>query len=120
MLHIKIDVTHTMKEHLWEAKVFMNTYTKHLFICTRCTEQTGKMGGGKELKDLLKAATRELPPFAEKSYRISESGCLGQCKKGISAVLYPEQTWITELETADAWKMEHSLERLQSALNLPL
>ena len=74
-------------------------YDKHLFICESCVyHDAGERitNGGSCLKSKLKEQVpREY--LKEKNYRISGSGCLGNCRHGINAVIYPEGKFFTDL-----------------------
>ena len=73
---------------------------KHLFICTSCKGQKGEENIGLELQKELKQFTREHAP--DKSIRVNKSGCLGKCKTGVNAVLYPEGKWLSHLSSEDS------------------
>lgn len=77
----------------------------HVFICTNGKNETPDPNSGKsrcgwknsealrmELKD------RCLRIYG-KSVRINAAGCLGQCEKGIAAVLYPQGKWLYHLSS---------------------
>ncbi len=63
----------------------------HLFICTNSPDKEGRCGhkGSENLKKEVKMACSQFG----KEVRINSSGCLGQCEKGIAAVLYPQGKW---------------------------
>ncbi|MFC1744664.1 ferredoxin [Candidatus Riflebacteria bacterium] len=72
-------------------------YKKHLFIC--CNERKpgdgpttgcGTLGGDKLLK-YLKDNIKEKK--LNKEIRINRCGCLGKCRMGPCAVLYPKGEW---------------------------
>ena len=86
----------------------------HLFICVNDRgegkrESCGRKGA-QELRDRVKALCQEkaLPPG---SYRINNSGCLGPCERGISAVLYPQNQWFLDNTPADAEKLAAAVEK---------
>lgn len=47
----------------------------------------------------LKNRAREL--FPKKEVRISASTCLGECERGIAAVIYPKGEWFFNLRPTD-------------------
>ncbi len=74
------------------------SYKAHLFICTN--EKAGKCGdkGGDQLRKQLKDRCKDA--FG-KDVRVTASGCLGECKHTVTAVLYPEGKWFYELKKKD-------------------
>ncbi|MGZ3651918.1 MAG: (2Fe-2S) ferredoxin domain-containing protein [Bdellovibrionota bacterium] len=81
-------------------------FQAHLFICTNDRGPDGKRPscahrGAKELRDQVKAACRE-KGFAPGTVRINNAGCLDQCERGITAVLYPAGKWFLDLKPEDA------------------
>lgn len=75
-------------------------YHTHLFICVNGQpDQTGKCAhkGAPDLLQNLKTQAASLGP----GVRINRSGCLGQCEKGIAAVLYPQGQWFYQLRSDD-------------------
>ena len=90
-------------------------YTKHVFICERC--KFVKDGSCDSRPDEIKAFRKEIKEEALKKWpkdkvRINGSGCLGQCDRGISCVVYPEQKWLLDLTLDDKDKV---LEYLKSS-----
>ena len=75
------------------------SYDCHLFICTKCTTNSGSLNDGEKLQQNLKTYFKENHP--EKNLRINKSGCLGKCKTGVNAVLYPQGKWFENLTIAD-------------------
>jgi (2Fe-2S) ferredoxin len=80
-------------------------FSKHVFVCTNRRGGEGGKGccaskGGEELlikmKDAAKAAG------LGRDVRINRAGCLGQCARGIAAVVYPEGVWYGALKVEDA------------------
>lgn len=60
------------------------------------------MKGSVELRDAVKKACKRMPET-----RVNASGCLGQCERGIAAVLYSSEPtfvpqWYLELKASDA------------------
>lgn len=86
----------------------------HLFVCTNkrskgscCADR-----GGEELRDELKDRVKKQHPEWKGRVRINASGCLGHCDEGITAVLYPEGNWFTELTPDSAPDLEKELSKL--------
>ena len=78
----------------------MSQLKKHLFICTKCTykKEDGTLSlveEGVTLRRNLKNRIRESEYSSQ--IQVTQSGCLGLCETGISAVLYPEGKWLTGL-----------------------
>lgn len=85
-------------------------YKCHLFICTHTKEKGASCGpkGSSDLRANLKKQMEEKHPQHRGAFRINASGCLGQCEKGISAVMYPQGEWKTgltpdDLSTLSTW-----------------
>ena len=81
-------------------------FKAHLFICTNDRGPNGKrpscaQRGAQDLRDQVKTACREkgFPPGA---VRINSAGCLDNCERGITAVLYPCGKWFLDLKPEDA------------------
>lgn len=72
----------------------------HLFVCTnrRNEGEDCASKGAEKLRDQIKKMAKT--EFGNK-VRINASGCLGQCEKGVAAVLYPSQTWFFQVDTGD-------------------
>ncbi len=73
----------------------------HLFICTN-TKESGEScapKGSVELRDRVKKICQS--PEWHGRVRVNASGCLGRCKSGITAVLYPEGRWFEHLHSGD-------------------
>ena len=72
-------------------------YKTHLFVCTNSPEREGKCGhkGSEELRQAIKEKCRTA--FG-KEVRVSSSGCLGFCERGIAAVVYPKTDWHLDLK----------------------
>lgn len=77
-------------------------YTKHVFICQNERETPKACCFAKGSPDVL-ALMKEI--IQEKNLaakiRINKSGCLGQCAKGISIVVYPEGVWYGHVTKED-------------------
>lgn len=78
----------------------MNKYNKHIFICENVREEGSAKPscarhGGSEIKEKFKSRLAELGLGS--SIRANTSGCLGNCKNGPVAVVYPQGTWYGKL-----------------------
>lgn len=82
----------------------------HLFICTNkkekgeCCFPKGGEQLQKELKEWIKA-----DPALKGKLKVSKSGCLSHCEKGITAVLYPSGQWFTHVDPKDTEELKKLL-----------
>lgn len=74
----------------------MPSFQRHVFVCIneRAADHprgSCKAKGGVDVRDRLKQelAARGLA----KLVRANNAGCLDQCERGVSVVVYPEQVW---------------------------
>jgi predicted metal-binding protein len=81
-----------------------NGYKAHLFVCTNSPDRPEKCGSknSEEIRKHLKEACRT--EFG-KSVRVSSSGCMGHCERGIVAVVYPQNEWLFDLTQNDSAKV---------------
>jgi (2Fe-2S) ferredoxin len=82
----------------------MNKLSKHIFICDNVREvgspkKSCGLHGGKEIKDAMKNRIGELG--LNKTIRVNSAGCLGACKHGPVAVVYPNATWYGKITLDD-------------------
>ena len=70
---------------------------RHLFIC--CRQKTDKACcHDKQAPTLVKNLKIWLKEEGlYESIKVSQSSCLGHCQEGITACLYPENRWFTQL-----------------------
>jgi (2Fe-2S) ferredoxin len=74
----------------------MTIYKNHMFICTNqkandkpcCAKHNAS-----EMVEHAKSLAKSLGLTKELKFRISSSGCLGQCAVGPVLVVYPEGEW---------------------------
>jgi (2Fe-2S) ferredoxin len=90
-------------------------YKAHLFICTNDRGPGGKRPscahrGSPELRDAVKAACKERG-LGKGDVRVNAAGCLDQCERGITAVLYPQGEWFLDLTTDDVGKLTDAVEQ---------
>ena len=76
------------------------SYKSHLFICTNSPDKSGKCGS-KNSEALKKELKEKCKEAFGKDVRVSSSGCLGYCERGIAAVVYPDAKWLFDLEDSD-------------------
>ena len=82
----------------------MKPYEKHVFICLNARDPGNPTGccsskGAEEVFTELKAKVKSLGLGSR--VRINRAGCLGQCKMGVTAVVYPEGIWYQNLRIED-------------------
>lgn len=69
-------------------------FDKHVFICINQRESGKECCASKGSEELLKVMKEEVAKRGLKGkIRINKAGCLDQCSKGISMVVYPEGVW---------------------------
>jgi NADH:ubiquinone oxidoreductase subunit E len=88
-------------------------YKKHFFICTNKKKDgtgCGHFSSTEELLTELKSLSRVINQEDPKKIRVSSSGCLGRCKEGPMAVLYPQGKWFHTGQ-------EEELEQLKRSFN---
>jgi len=80
------------------------SFERHVFVCTneRAADHprgSCKLRGGVEVRELLK---KELTVRGLASrVRANAAGCLDQCERGVTMVVYPEQVWYAAVTPAD-------------------
>lgn len=79
-------------------------YQHHIFVCIqqknadkKCCSQAGSSAIADYLKQQLIARGMHGPG----KIRVSQSQCLGRCKKGPNLLIYPEGVWYTFAAEAD-------------------
>lgn len=77
------------------------SYKAHLFICTNSPDRIGKCGSknSEQLRQELKDRCKK--EIGGDQIRINSAGCLGQCERGIAAVLYPSGQWFLDKTSTD-------------------
>jgi len=81
----------------------MPSFQRHVFVCTNerpADDPRGscKAKGGVEVRDKMKAELKARG--ISKLVRANNAGCLDQCERGVTVVVYPEQVWYGRV-TAD-------------------
>jgi len=82
----------------------MSYYRYHVFFCTNARadgSQCCSQCGAQEMRDYLKKRTKELGLSGKGGVRINSAGCLDRCSEGPVAVVYPEGTWYTYVDSED-------------------
>lgn len=74
----------------------MPSFQRHVFVCVNerpADDPRGccKSKGGVEVRDRLKDELKKRG--IAKTVRANNAGCLDQCARGVSVVVYPEQVW---------------------------
>lgn len=74
----------------------MPSFQRHVFVCInerRPDDPRGccKAKGSVEVRDQLKLVLKQRG--IAKQVRANNAGCLDQCERGVSVVVYPEQVW---------------------------
>jgi (2Fe-2S) ferredoxin len=82
----------------------MPPFTHHIFVCCNRREPGHARGccdpqGSEALRGALKAElkTRKLGPLV----RANHAGCLDQCERGPTVVIYPQGIWYGGVQLAD-------------------
>ncbi len=89
----------------------MKQYKKHIFICENIKgEDDSKKSCGRadaaKIRQKFKSRLKKLHLSAE--IRANAAGCLGQCKHGPVAVVYPEGIWYKKLKVGDVEEIVQS------------
>lgn len=79
-------------------------FEKHLFVCVNERPPENPVGcckakGSEKIVDMLKTAVQQHKLGGK--IRINKSGCLSQCSKGVTIVVYPEGVWYGRVTPAD-------------------
>ena len=74
----------------------MPSFQRHVFVCINERAPDNPKGsckqkGGVDVRDKLKAELKARGLSTE--VRANNAGCLDQCERGVSVVVYPEQVW---------------------------
>ena len=90
----------------------MAQFKRHVFICINEREESDPRGccaskGGAEVAAAFKAKLYE--HGLKRIVRANKAGCLDQCARGITVVVYPEAVWYggVTLEDVDEIIAEH-------------
>jgi (2Fe-2S) ferredoxin len=77
---------------------------RHVFVCVNLREPGNPKGccaekGGEEVREEFKKQLAERGLKAR--IRANAAGCLDQCARGVSVVVYPEQVWYGAVRRED-------------------
>jgi (2Fe-2S) ferredoxin len=79
-------------------------FERHVFICTNRREPDSPKGdcasrGGEEVREAFKRTLHE--KGLKSRMRANAAGCLDQCARGVTVVVYPEGVWYGGVKPAD-------------------
>jgi (2Fe-2S) ferredoxin len=82
----------------------MPSFARHVFVCINERAPDHPRGsckhkGGVDVRDRLKAELKARG--LSKTIRANNSGCLDQCERGVTVVVYPEQVWYGNVTVDD-------------------
>lgn len=86
-------------------------YEKHVFVCLNeraVGDPRGccKLKGSEEILNTMKEEIKKRG--LNKKIRINKAGCLDQCSKGVSIVVYPEGVWYGKVTQNDVMEIVES------------
>ncbi len=86
----------------------------HLFICTNLKEkgESCAQKGSVQLRNSIKELCQDEKRGWHGRIRVNTSGCLGRCSEGITAVLYPQATWMTGLTESSSAEVSAILSKV--------
>lgn len=92
----------------------MPHFERHVFVCTNRRDPDNPKGScaQKGSEAICEAFKKEMHALGLKGrMRANASGCLDQCARGPSVVVYPEQVWYTVARVEDVHEIiqEHLL-----------
>ena len=72
-------------------------FRMHVFVCTNERSQESPRGccAAKNSLEILTRLKRAAKAEGLKDVRVNKAGCLDNCERGPSCVIYPEGTWYT-------------------------
>ena len=84
---------------------------RHVFVCNNRRDPGNPKGccaskGGDEVRDEFKRLLHERG--LKKAIRANAAGCLDQCARGVTVVVYPEQVWYGGVTVADVAEIVES------------
>jgi len=79
-------------------------FERHVFVCTNRREPGNPKGscaekGADEVRDAFKKTLHDRG--LKGKIRANAAGCLDQCARGVTVVVYPEQVWYERVTAAD-------------------
>ena len=88
-------------------------FEKHVFVCTNRRDPGNPKGscaekGGEAVRDEFKRLLHDRG--VKGRMRANAAGCLDQCARGVTVVVYPEQVWYGGVSVGDVGEIiEHHL-----------
>ena len=82
----------------------MGYYERHVFFCLNDREngeQSCAHDGAKAGFDHCKSRVKKMGLAGPGKVRVNKAGCLDRCAGGPVAVVYPDETWYTFVDSAD-------------------
>lgn len=82
----------------------MSYFARHIFFCMNqrsSGEAACEQHGATAAFDHCKRRVKELGLAGPGQVRVNKAGCLDRCAGGPVAVVYPEGTWYTYVDTSD-------------------
>ena len=80
----------------------MSRFEKHIFICINKREPGKECCAAKDSEAIVEKIKEEVAKRGLKGkIRINKAGCLDQCSKGVSMVVYPEGVWYGHIQMED-------------------
>ena len=86
-------------------------FEKHVFICIneRSADDPAGCCKAKGSEEIHKTMKEEIKKRGlNKKIRINKAGCLDQCSKGVSMVVYPEGVWYGHVTKEDVMEIVES------------
>ena len=89
----------------------MASFERHIFVCINERTAEDPRGycaavGGLEVAAKMKIAAYERG--LKRVVRVNKAGCLDQCARGVSCVVYPENVWYGAVTAADVEEIVES------------
>jgi (2Fe-2S) ferredoxin len=86
-------------------------YERHVFVCVNRRDPGNPKGscaekGGEAVRDELKRLVHDTG--IKGRVRANAAGCLDQCSRGVSLVVYPEQVWYGGVKVEDVEEIVRS------------
>lgn len=86
-------------------------FERHVFVCLNERPPSSPVGcckakGSEEILNFMKEEIRKRG--LSKKIRINKAGCLDQCSKGVSMVVYPEGVWYGRVTREDVLEIIES------------
>jgi len=87
----------------------MSRFEKHIFICINKRDPGKECCSAKGSEAVVDAMKEEIKKRGlSGKMRVNKAGCLDQCSKGISMVVYPEGVWYGKVTLEDIHEIVES------------